>query len=164
IRLRSTGATSKWTACDKAATVSSRKIGPVLLFFREFRIAKSVSPNEYRERATDRRQGKMCRTGWPAIEARSVEGVPVKIGSVLTRALAGAVASVCVGLAMAPALAHHSFAMYDQTKILVLTGVVYQFVAQANHAELHIYLIGPDGKLEKDKDGKPHPYGVEMAG
>jgi hypothetical protein len=46
----------------------------------------------------------------------------------------------------------------------VVTGVVYQFVAQANHAELHIYLIGPDGKLEKDKDGKPHPYGVEMAG
>ena len=35
---------------------------------------------------------------------------------------------------------------------------------QANHAELHVYLIGPDGKLEKDKDGKPHPYGVEMAG
>ena len=30
--------------------------------------------------------------------------------------------------------------------------------------ELHVYLIGPDGKLEKDKDGKPHPYGVEMAG
>ena len=52
------------------------------------------------------------------------------------------------------ALAHHSFAMYDQTKILVLTGVAYQFVAQANHAELHFYLIGPDGKLEKDKDGK----------
>jgi hypothetical protein len=45
-----------------------------------------------------------------------------------------------------------------------VTGVVYQFVAQANHAELHVYLIGPDGKLEKDKDGKPHPYGVEMAG
>jgi hypothetical protein len=88
----------------------------------------------------------------------------VKIGPILARASAGAVASLSLGLAAMPALAHHSFAMYDQTKIVVLTGVVYQFVAQANHAELHIYLIGPDGKLEKDKDGKPHPYGVEMAG
>ncbi|HEY0340978.1 MAG TPA: DUF6152 family protein [Steroidobacteraceae bacterium] len=88
----------------------------------------------------------------------------MKNGSILTRASAGAVAFLAVGLASVPALAHHSFAMYDQTKIVVLTGVVYQFVAQANHAELHIYVIGPDGKLEKDKDGKPRPYGVEMAG
>jgi hypothetical protein len=63
-----------------------------------------------------------------------------------------------------PALAHHSFAMYDQTKTIVLTGVAYQFVAQANHAELHFYLIGPDGKLVKDKDGKNADWGVEMAG
>ncbi len=88
----------------------------------------------------------------------------MKIGSFLTRATAGAVTSLAVALAAPPARAHHSFAMYDQTKLLVLTGVVYQFVAQANHAELHMYLIGPDGKLEKDKDGKPHPYGIEMAG
>jgi hypothetical protein len=68
-----------------------------------------------------------------------------------------------LGLA-APALAHHSFAMYDQTKTLVLTGVVTQFVAQANHAELHFYLVGPDGKLVRDKDGKYQDWGVEMAG
>jgi hypothetical protein len=88
----------------------------------------------------------------------------VKNGPILTRARAVAVALLSVGVAAMPAVAHHSFAMYDQTKIVVVTGVVYQFVAQANHAELHVYLIGPDGKLEKDKDGKPHPYGVEMAG
>lgn len=63
-----------------------------------------------------------------------------------------------------PALAHHSFAMYDQTKVLVLTGVAHQFIAQANHAELHFYLIGPDGKLQKDKDGQLVDWGVEMAG
>jgi hypothetical protein len=78
--------------------------------------------------------------------------------------MGSAVVSLAVALGAGPARAHHSFAMYDQTKILVLTGVVYQFVAQANHAELHMYLIGADGKLEKDKDGKPHPYGIEMAG
>ena len=72
--------------------------------------------------------------------------------------------AVIAGAAALPAQAHHSFAMYDQTQTLTLTGVVYQFVAQANHAELHVYLIGPDGKLEKGSDGKPHAYGVEMAG
>ena len=78
--------------------------------------------------------------------------------------IAGAVASLVAGLGVAPAWAHHSFAMYDQTKTLVLTGVMYQFVAQANHAELHFYRIGADGKLEKGADGKPLDYGVEMAG
>jgi hypothetical protein len=82
---------------------------------------------------------------------------------ILTRMMAGAMTLLAAALAM-PVSAHHSFAMYDQTKMLVLTGVVYQFVAQANHAELHVYLIGADGKLEKDADGKLHPYGIEMAG
>ena len=73
-------------------------------------------------------------------------------------------ASALAGLGAGPALAHHSFAMYDQTKTLTMTGVMYQFVAQANHAELHFYLVGPDGKLVKGADGKPVPYGVEMMG
>ena len=62
-------------------------------------------------------------------------------------------------------LTHHSFAMYDQTKTVTLTGVVKQFVAQANHAELHFVLIAPDRKgLEKGQDGKYVEWGVEMAG
>ena len=73
-------------------------------------------------------------------------------------------AAVAAGVVAAPALAHHSFAMYDQTKTLTLTGVATQFIAQANHAELHFFLIGPDGKLVKDKDGKNLDYGVELAG
>src|SRR5262249_36126292 len=61
--------------------------------------------------------------------------------------------------------AHHSFAMYDQTKTVTLTGVVKQFVAQANHAELHFILIAPDRKgLAKGPDGKYVEWGVEMAG
>src|SRR6478735_11405043 len=60
---------------------------------------------------------------------------------------------------------HHSFAMYDQEKTVVLTGVVKQFVAQANHAELHFYLVAPDRKgLAKTPDGKYVEWGVEMAG
>jgi hypothetical protein len=81
------------------------------------------------------------------------------------RWIAGGLAVLAsLSLCVSPALAHHSFAMYDQTKTLVLTGVAYQFVAQANHAELHFYLVGPDGKLVKDKDGKYSDWGVEMAG
>ncbi len=78
--------------------------------------------------------------------------------------VAGLFAFAALGIWVTPALAHHSFAMYDQTKTIVLTGVAYQFVAQANHAELHFYAIGPDGKLMKDKDGKNVEWGVEMAG
>jgi hypothetical protein len=78
--------------------------------------------------------------------------------------IAGLIAFISLGLYVMPASSHHSFAMYDQTKVLVLTGVAHQFVAQANHAELHFYLIGPDGKLTKDKDGKLVDWGVEMAG
>ncbi|MEP6961986.1 MAG: DUF6152 family protein [Acidobacteriota bacterium] len=68
-------------------------------------------------------------------------------------------------LLVAPVWAHHSFAMYDQTKTVTLTGVVRQFVAQANHAELQFVLIAPDGKsLAKGPDGKYVEWGVEMAG
>ena len=84
----------------------------------------------------------------------------------LTRSwmIGGLLAFVSLGLYVTPALSHHSFAMYDQTKTVTLTGVAHQFVAQANHAELHFYLVGPDGKLAKTSDGKYVDWGVEMAG
>jgi len=63
-----------------------------------------------------------------------------------------------------PAMSHHSFAMYDQTKTLTMTGVMTRFVAQANHAEIHFVPIGPDGKPMKSSDGKVIQWGVEMAG
>jgi hypothetical protein len=72
---------------------------------------------------------------------------------------------LCGTLFVTPASSHHSFAMYDQEKTIVLTGVVKQFVAQANHAELHFYLVAPDRKgLVKGPDGKYVEWGVEMAG
>ena len=81
---------------------------------------------------------------------------------------ASVIALVCgvlsLGLYITPTLAHHSFAMYDQTKVITLTGVTKQFVAQANHAELHFYKVGPDGKPEKGADGKFVEWGIEMAG
>jgi hypothetical protein len=80
-------------------------------------------------------------------------------------------AIVLIALCAMPALSHHSFAMYDQTKTVTWTGVVTGFSGQANHAEIQFIAIGTDGKpmLEKDKDGKVIPnkyvrWGVEMAG
>lgn len=74
-------------------------------------------------------------------------------------------ALLCTALLAVPAVSHHSFAMYDQTKTVVLTGAVKQFVPQANHAELHFYLLAPDRKsVAKGTDGKYVEWGVEMAG
>src|SRR5262249_60595302 len=76
-----------------------------------------------------------------------------------------AIAFLSTALFVTPASSHHSFAMYDQSKAVTLTGVVKQFVAQANHAELHFVLIAPDRKgLAKGADGKYVEWGVEMAG
>src|SRR5215475_10021420 len=70
----------------------------------------------------------------------------------------------CLVLFIAPATAHHSFAMYDQSKTVTFTGIATRFVAQANHAELHFVPLGTDGKPMRGTDGKPITWGVEMAG
>jgi len=80
------------------------------------------------------------------------------------RAASALAATLSLGFLVAPAMAHHSFAMFDQTKTVVMTGVATRFVAQANHAELHFYPIGADGRLVTGPDGKKVDYGVEMAG
>jgi hypothetical protein len=79
-------------------------------------------------------------------------------------AVGGFFAFICLLLFIAPATAHHSFAMYDQSKTVTFTGVATRFVAQANHAELHFVPLGPDGKPLRGPDGKPITWGVEMAG
>ena len=77
----------------------------------------------------------------------------------------GAALVVLVGMLSVTVLAHHSFAMYDQTKTVTLTGVIKQFVPQANHAEIHFILLADDHKsLKKGPDGKPVEWGIEMAG
>jgi len=83
------------------------------------------------------------------------------VGALVTAASVAAMALVFE----TPVSTHHSFAMYDQTKVVALTGVMKQFVPQANHAELHFILLAPDHKaLAKGEDGKYVEWGVEMAG
>src|SRR5262245_4258295 len=81
-----------------------------------------------------------------------------------THAIAGSLTLIFVVLFITPATAHHSFAMYDQSKTVTFTGVATRFVAQANHAELHFVPLGTDGKPMRGTDGKPITWGVEMAG
>ncbi|MBV9529565.1 MAG: hypothetical protein JO283_00465 [Bradyrhizobium sp.] len=63
----------------------------------------------------------------------------------MTRTAFGLAAIAVVGVAV-PALAHHSFAMFDQTKVLYLSGTVKEFDLVNPHAWLQIMVS--DGKDE----------------
>ena len=78
-----------------------------------------------------------------------------------TRRLAAALA-VAAALAAAPPHAHHSFAMYDQTKQETHTGKLVRFIPGANHAQLLFEIVGEDGKPVVGADGKPITWGVEL--
>jgi hypothetical protein len=60
----------------------------------------------------------------------------------------------------APALAHHSFAMYDQTVTKTLSGKLTRYVPGANHAQILFVVVDADGNPVM-KDGKPKQFGVE---
>jgi uncharacterized protein DUF6152 len=83
----------------------------------------------------------------------------LRMGAITTLAVI-----LTIAVFMTPAVAHHSFAMYDMTKTLTFTGVLMSFVSQANHAEIHFVPLGSDGKPTKGPDGKYIDWGVEMAG
>jgi hypothetical protein len=75
----------------------------------------------------------------------------------------GAACTAIAAAALMPAVseAHHSFAMYDQTKNETLTGRLTRFVPGANHAQLIFELVGSDGEVLKGDNGKPTVWGVE---
>ena len=75
----------------------------------------------------------------------------------LVRGLLGLI--LLVGAA-APALSHHSFAMYDQTMTKTMTGKLTRYVPGANHAQLIFVVVDNDGNVVM-KDGKPLQWGVE---
>ena len=60
----------------------------------------------------------------------------------------------------APAWAHHSFAMYDQTVTKTLSGKLTRYVPGANHAQLLFVVVDNDGNVMM-KNGKPYQFGVE---
>jgi len=60
-----------------------------------------------------------------------------------------------------PALSHHSFAMYDQSKTKIMTGKLTRYIPGANHVQMLFHVVDSDGK-EVLQDGKPLQWGVEM--
>jgi hypothetical protein len=60
-----------------------------------------------------------------------------------------------------PALSHHSFAMYDQTKTMTVSGKLVRYVPGANHVQMNFIVVDQNGSPTM-KDGKQVQWGVEM--
>ena len=59
-------------------------------------------------------------------------------------------ATAFAGLAMAePALAHHSFAMFDNTKTISVQGTVAEWQWTNPHTFIDLVVVSPDGKSTK---------------
>jgi hypothetical protein len=64
-----------------------------------------------------------------------------------------------------PALAHHSFAIFDGEQTKVFTGVVTRVNPDANHLQIFFAPMNEERKnVERGADGKPVVWAVEMAG
>jgi hypothetical protein len=74
-------------------------------------------------------------------------------------------AAATAGTIAAPALAHHSFAIYDSEKTLVFTGVVTRVNPDANHLQIFFAPMAEDRRsVERDAKGQPIIWAVEMEG
>lgn len=69
---------------------------------------------------------------------------------------------VSIALAVAPALAHHSFAMYDMSVEKTLTGRLVRFVLGGNHSQYVFEVLNDDGSPLQE-NGKPVIWSVETA-
>jgi hypothetical protein len=78
------------------------------------------------------------------------------------RRRARSLALVLGNMLAATAFAHHSFAMYDQSKVETMTGKLTRFIPGANHAQLIFDVVGPDGKTQLGPDGKAVVWGIEL--
>jgi hypothetical protein len=62
----------------------------------------------------------------------------------MTRRALG-LAGIAAALLAAPAFAHHSFAMFDQSKVLYMLGLVKEFEFVNPHAWLHLAIVNDKG-------------------
>lgn len=64
-----------------------------------------------------------------------------------------------------PALAHHSFAIFNMEQTKVFTGVVTRINPDANHLQIFFAPMNDERKgVVRSADGKPVVWAVEMAG
>ncbi|HEY9183332.1 MAG TPA: DUF6152 family protein [Gammaproteobacteria bacterium] len=85
-------------------------------------------------------------------------GQPVRGRCWIAAAFAAVIAT---GAWPGDAMAHHSFAMYDQSQVKTLTGKLTRFIPGANHAQMIFELLEADGTAVVDEAGKPVLWGVE---
>lgn len=78
----------------------------------------------------------------------------------IARSAGFCLAAACCVLTGA-ATAHHSFAMYDQSKRVTLTGKLTRYIPAPNHAQLLFELLEADGTPVLDDAGEPVLWGVE---
>jgi hypothetical protein len=75
---------------------------------------------------------------------------------------AAAIAVIVTATLPTASIAHHSFAMYDQTTTRTLTGKLTRFIPGANHAQFFFELLDASGTAAVDASGRPVVWGVEM--
>ena len=66
-----------------------------------------------------------------------------------------------LGVAVVPALAHHSFAMYDTAVRKTLSGKLVRFVIGANHSQFIMEVLKDDGSPAMDDKGKAVTWTIE---
>jgi hypothetical protein len=72
-------------------------------------------------------------------------------------------ATVVLTAAASPAVAHHSFAMYDQDEIYVLTGVVTRISPDANHLTIFFAPLNEErAAVVRDEQGEAVIWSVEL--
>jgi hypothetical protein len=75
----------------------------------------------------------------------------------------GIAAILLLGIATLPAVAHHSFAMYDTSVEKTMTGKLVRYILGANHSQYVFQVVNPDGSLAKNDKGEPLIWNVETA-
>lgn len=85
-----------------------------------------------------------------------------------TRTKITGIAAGLTGLALAgivPVEAHHSFAMYDMSKVMVVTGVVDGIDPAPNHMAINFAVMNEQrNNVLRDAEDKPIIWSVEMQG
>jgi hypothetical protein len=72
---------------------------------------------------------------------------------------------VVLAAAVVPAVAHHSFALYNMEATKVFTGVVTRVNPDANHLQVFFAEMNPERKnVIRGEDGKPIVWAIEMTG
>jgi hypothetical protein len=80
-----------------------------------------------------------------------------------SQVLSSAAAVVVAAIGVRAVHAHHSFAMYDEKKIYVLTGVVRRISPDANHLQIFFSPLDDARKaVVRDASGQPVVWAVEL--